>query len=312
MVATLVAKGLRRQICCPMKSNDTISAWLPWAARAAWLAVALAGGAAIDAAVSDRSDAVRWTATVGGWVIWGVGAAALMIAAVRSLTAIRLLAPLALAATLAAGLGGATAVQLTALGVPAFITVAAVFTAEFGRTFVQASAYGDEQRLLLRAPVAAGTAAIVMWMIWAAVLLTGPLLLAARSWIAGGVLASVALAMTALVTPSWHRLSRRWLVFVPAGLVLHDPVVLHDTVMLRTNQVRSIRLAPADTQAADLTGPASGFALEVTATERITAVFAATPQERNGRAIHLNAFLVCPSRPGRALDVAGERRLPVE
>jgi hypothetical protein len=295
-----------------MKSKDTIADWLPWVARAAWLAVALAGGAAVDAAVTDRSDAVRWTATVGGWSIWGVCAAALVIAAVRSLTAIRLLAPLALGATLAAGLGGATAVQLIGLGIPAFVTVAAVFSAEFGRTYVQASAYGDEQRLLLRAPVAAGTAAIVMWTIWAAVLLAGPLLLAARSWVAGAILTFIAVAITALVTPSWHRLSRRWLVFVPAGLVLHDPVVLHDTVMLRTDQVRSIRLAPADTQSADLTGPASGYALEVATSETITAVFAATPQERNGRAIHLSAFLVCPSRPGRALEVAGERRLPVE
>ena len=81
--------------------------------------------------------------------------------------------------------------------------------------------------------------------------------------------------------------------------------------MLRTEQVRSIGLAPADTQAADLTGPASGYAIEVSTRETITAVFAATPQERNGRAIHLTAFLAAPSRPGLALEVAKERRLPV-
>jgi hypothetical protein len=100
-------------------------------------------------------------------------------------------------------------------------------------------------------------------------------------------------------------------VFVPAGLVLHDPVVMHDTVMLRAEQIGAIRLAPADTTAADLTGPASGYALEVTITESVTAVFAATPRERNGRAIHMNAFLVSPSRPGEALRVATDRGLPV-
>ena len=43
-----------------------------------------------------------------------------------------------------------------------------------------------------------------------------------------------------------------------------DPVVLADTLMLRSDQIASMRLAPADTAAADLTGPASGHAIEIT------------------------------------------------
>ncbi len=98
---------------------------------------------------------------------------------------------------------------------------------------------------------------------------------------------------------------------VPAGVVLHDPVVLADTVSLRSAQIARIRLAPEDTDAADLTGPASGYAVEVQTTESITAVFAFTPSEPNGRAIHLTGFLVCPSRPGSALAAAARRGLPV-
>ena len=98
---------------------------------------------------------------------------------------------------------------------------------------------------------------------------------------------------------------------VPAGVVIHDPVVLADTLSLRTAQVASIGLAPADTQAADLTGPASGYAVEVATTESITTVFAYTPSEPNGKAIHLRSFLVAPSRPGRALRSARARGLPV-
>ena len=121
-------------------------------------------------------------------------------------------------------------------------------TAEFGRQWVQASAYGDEERFPLRFPVGAGLAAIVAWVVWAPTLIAGPLLLAAESWIVGVVLTLLALAGVVVLGPRWHRLSLRWFVLVPAGVVVHDPVVLADTFPLRTAQVASIGLAPADTQ----------------------------------------------------------------
>jgi hypothetical protein len=176
---------------------------------------------------------------------------------------------------------------------------------------VQASAYGDESRFPLRPPAAVAAAAGITWILWAAATVAGPLLLASRSWIAGAVLTVLAVAGGVLLAPRWHRLSRRWFVLVPAGVVLHDPVVLADTVSLRTNQVARIRLARQDTEAADLTGPASGYAIEIDTTEAVTAVFAFTPQHPNGRAIHLTAFLVAPSRPGQVLVAAAQRRLPV-
>jgi len=176
---------------------------------------------------------------------------------------------------------------------------------------VQASSYGDEERLPLRFPVAAGSAAVVMWVIWAPALLLGPILIAAKNPIGGGILTLLAAAGIVLLVPKWHRLSRRWLVLVPAGLVVHDPVVLADTLMVRTNQLAGMRLAPADTEAADLTGPASGFAIEVQASETVTTVFAFTPQEPNGRAIHMTGFLISPSRPGEALRTAAARGIPV-
>ncbi|MEM1333278.1 MAG: hypothetical protein AAGG08_07450, partial [Actinomycetota bacterium] len=128
---------------------------------------------------------------------------------------------------------------------------------------------------------------------------------------AGIPLAVIAVAGSVLLFPRWHRLSRRWFVLVPAGVVVHDPVVLADTVMVRTAQVARLGLARADTDAADLTGPTSGYAVEVRTTESVTTVFAFTPKEPNGRAIHMTAFLVAPTRPGELLRLAGDRRLPV-
>jgi hypothetical protein len=290
---------------------DRLARTTPWVARLAWIAVAVIGGTAVESAVEDRSSAVAWTAAIGGWGLWAVGALGLAIAAVRSLTVVRIVVPLALGATIAAGLGGATAIDLVLLGAPAILAAAAVMTAEFGRQYVQASAYGDEERFPLRLPVGAGLAAVVAWLVWAPAAIAGPLLVAAESWVAGALLCVLAVAGVVLLGPRWHRLSMRWFVLVPAGVVVHDPVVLADTFPLRTAQVASIGLAHADTDAADLTGPASGYAVEIATTESVTAVFAFTPSEPNGKAIHLRSFLIAPSRPGRALRSAKARGLPV-
>lgn len=290
---------------------DLVAAAVPWVARIAWVLVAIVGGLAVESAVDARSTSVRWTAAILGWGTWGVIALALAVGSTATLTLVRVGVPLALAAAVVTAVCGVPAADVAQLAGPAAVATLAALSAEFGRRYVQASAYGDEQRFPLRAPAAAGLAAIVVWFAWAAAFATGPFLLAAQQWVVGGVITAVALAGIALFGPRWHRLSRRWFVLVPAGAVVHDPVVLADTLALRTDQIASLHLAPADTGAADLTGPASGYAIEVATTESVTAVFAFTPREPNGRAIHLRAFLVAPSRPGAALRAARDRGLPV-
>lgn len=284
---------------------------VPWVARVAWILIAVVGGAAIESAVDGRSAAVRWTAAITCWTLWAVVALALAIASTATLTVARVGTPLALVAAGVTAVAGAPAVDVALLAAPAALATLAVLSADFGRRYVQASAYGDEQRFPLRAPAAAGVAAVVAWVLWAAAVTAGPLLLAAEQWVLGALATLAAVGLTVVLVPRWHRLSRRWFVLVPAGAVVHDPVVLADTLALRRAQIGLLRLAPADTGAADLTGPASGYAVEVSTTESITALFAFTPKEPNGRAIHLRAFLVAPSRPGEALRAARDRGLPV-
>ncbi len=284
---------------------------VPWAARVAWVLVAVVGGTAPEAAVDGRSTAVRWTVAVVGWGVFAGIAVALLIPSVRSLTVARLGTPLAPVAAIVAGVAGAPGVDVALLAAPATIAVIAVFSAEFGRWMVQASAYGDEDRLPLRSPVPVGAAAVASWVLWAAAVVAAPLLLAAENLIGGVPLGVLAVAASVLLLPRWHKMSRRWLVLVPAGIVVHDPVVLADTLMVRTDQLLGIGLARTDTQAADLTGPASGYAVQVDTSETVSTVFAFTPQEPNGRAIHMTGFLVAPSRPGEALRLAAARRIPI-
>jgi hypothetical protein len=89
---------------------------------------------------------------------------------------------------------------------------------------------------------------------------------------------------------------------------VHDPIVLAETLMVTSANLQSIDLALAGTEAADLTGPSGGHALEVTVREMVTALLPATRQHPTGRALHVQAFLVAPSRPGRALAAATRRR----
>lgn len=292
-------------------ATSMLSRLIPWVARIGWLLVALVGGTALESAVVDRSGAVRWTVAIGGWTTFGIVALGLVLASTPTLAVVRVASPLSLVAAPASAVGGAPAIDVAALVVPAMVAVTAIFTAEFGRVWVQASAYGDEERFPLRPPAAAGAAALVTWAVWAASVISGPLLVAARVWIPGGLLCAAAIGGAAFLGPRWQRLAGRWLVLVPAGLVVRDPIVLAETLMLRRDEVAAIQLAPADTEAADLTGPASGYVLEVTTTGPTTAVFAYTPSEPNGKAIHMLSFLVAPSRPGLVLAAADRRGLPV-
>jgi hypothetical protein len=81
--------------------------------------------------------------------------------------------------------------------------------------------------------------------------------------------------------------------------------------MIRRHELAAVRLAPADTEALDLTGPAPGHALEIVTVEPMTLILAATPSAPRGQAIHFTACLIGPTRPGQVLVAAGDRRMPV-
>ena len=107
-----------------------------------------------------------------------------------------------------------------------------------------------------------------------------------------------------------EELSRRYLVVVPAGLVVHDPLLLVENALLRVGDLASVRLALADTQAADLTGATAGVAIEIGLKDFDTVLMVARGKP-NGNALHVKSVLVSPTRPGRALHAAAARKMPV-
>jgi hypothetical protein len=283
----------------------------PWLLRVVWIVVGVAGSSAIDAALADQAASARSAVQVIAGASWVIGVAAMAIPAVVSLTATRLLVPIAVPAAAVAWVAGGDVRSGAVFLTSGVIATVVAFSAEVGRAFVQASAYGEEDRHLLRPPVAYLLPSTLTWVVWVTLWLAGTVLVGRSNWLAGGLLLAAGLAVAAWGWKRWHRLSRRWFVIVPVGVVVHDHLVLAETLMLKRTELARLRLAPAGTEAADFTGPTNGHAVELLTNEPVTAIVAATPAEPRGKAIHLTGCIVAPTRPGRLLAAAQARRLPV-
>jgi hypothetical protein len=281
-----------------------------WPARVTWLVLPVVLGPALGDALDDASRPVEVVASVGLWVGWAAVLVAALVPTTVSLTALRVATPAAVVAGVAAIVADrASAATIVGL-VGALVTALAAFWPGTGEAFVAGSSYGDERRMPLRVPgpLLAGPL-VLLWTLAAAGVAAGPLLLAARQWIAGAAALAVGLPAAAVAIRSLHTLARRWLVFVPNGVVVHDPLTLAEPVLLRRADVRSFGPAPADTAALDLTRGALGLALEVTLAPPVSVVLAGGGRSDVSEATTAAALLVAPTRPGAVLTEARRRRL---
>ena len=282
---------------------------LLWLVRLAWLALPLTAGPAVASALADASRPVEVVGSVLAWAAWAVVLVAVLVPRTTSLTLLRVGAPAALAVAGWAGVaaGGLAAVAAVAWGV---LTVAVALCGPVTDAFVDGSSYGPERRLALRTPglLLLGPVALA----WAAVVAgvaAGPLLLAARSWVVGVVALVVGGPLAFVGGRALHTLSRRWVVFVPAGLVVHDPLALAEPALFPRGVVRRVGPAEVGVDAADLTGRALGLALHVALAEPVR--IAVARGRRPPELVTVAGVLVTPARPGTLLAEARSRRLPV-
>ena len=205
---------------------------------------------------------------------------------------------------------GVAGVDLLALAVGALVVVLTAWPS-VAADLVDGSSYGPERRLPLRVPpaIAIGPAPLAVAVVLAGASV-GPLLLAAGSWLAGGLAVVVGSGLGVLAVRSLHQLSRRFLVFVPGGVVVHDPMTLLEPVLFPRSALASVGPASVDTTAEDLTLGAGGLVIELGLQSPSDLV-----RRRPGRApdesVTTAAVLVAPTRPGGFLAEARERRLPV-
>jgi hypothetical protein len=279
----------------------------PWAVRLAWAVLPFVTGPAFADALDGRSTPVRTAASVLLWAVWGVTLCASLVLHPVSLTLLRLVAPTALAAAawaaLQDGVGGA---GLLAVAATALATLL-VFLPETGVVYVNGPAYPNERRYPLRVPGALLLGPLELaWAVTAGAPVAAVLLLAAGRPVPGIAAALVAAAAGWFLGRALHGLSRRWVVFVPAGFVVHDPMTLVDPVLFPKLQIAAIEPAEAGTDALDLTQGSPGMAVELRLRETAGLVLT-KPGERVGPTVDADRILVTPTRPGKVLAEARER-----
>jgi hypothetical protein len=282
---------------------------LTWGARAVWALAPVALGFAVNDLLSDRSSPVQLVVLVGLWAGWAGALVALLVPSTLGLTALRCLAPMSVTVAVGALVSGGGAGSTVAACAGATAVMVLTNSSAIGGQMVQGSAYGDETRFLLRPPAALLLGPVpVAWALSASAL-TGPLLFAARQWIAGALALGIGASMAWALLPRLHQLSRRWLVFVPAGVVIHDPIVLSETAMFRRAIVASIAPADIDATGLDLTGGASGLVLEL-ALHEPTPIVVATARRQSATQTAMTV-LFAPTQPGQVLADVDRRRLPI-
>ncbi len=285
-----------------------------WALRAIWISLPVTAGAAIADAMQPWPFASRTTGSVLAWVGWTIVLLALLVPRPASLTIARVALPIAFGAAVAAALSGRSSALAAAAAIGLCGVALAVGTrGEFARACAQGAAYGDEERFPLKVPpgllfgILPAAVAVI-----AAAVVVGPLMLANREWFTGALTVIIGGGLGVFVVRLVHQLSRRWVVLVPAGLVIADPLTLTDPVLFPRARIAGI--GPADPSrrppedACDLRLGASFGSCALLLTDDADIM----RRVRNrGVTVQANLLLVAPTAAAALLARARARRIHV-
>ena len=176
-----------------------------------------------------------------------------------------------------------------------------------------AIAYGDEIRFPLRTPLSLflGPLPLAVALIAGGVSV-GPLLVADGRYLAGVPVTLAGFAIAFALARSLHALARRWLVLVPAGVVVVDPLTLVDPVLMRREQIRGVQRTPDDTLGvAPLDLRLGTLAGTIVLTLREPQSFARRRGRRDAELHDAAIVLISTVRADALVRTAGERRLAI-
>ena len=260
-------------------------AWVVLALSSPWQTIA-----------DDASQSVGWVLLTWSWFLWtGIGVS-LLVPSPMSLTIIRIVVPLSVVVSVLAGHPLAVFCSVVAL----IICASPVFV----DAMVQGGAYGEETRFALRTPLPYVVPAVIAWGLYTAALIGGSLLLAARQYVVGAVLVAIGILLSRTIPQRLHRLARRWLVLVPVGIVVHDHLVLHETIMAPSEKILSAARTSDVGEAADLTGGVFGERITIALTEADKVILSKITAKALGttEALHVKMFCIAPRRLTAALS----------
>ncbi len=272
-------------------------AQLVWIVWVLWLVAAVLSNDLVDN-ISTHSAALRYTMTAELWLLWAVVTVALWVHRPVSLTVARCIAPLVMGYMLAGLPDAGFSVGAAASATCAVLACMVIFNANYGSLHVQAGAYGNEKRWLLKVPAPLLLPMLLGWGLLVTVCSFTPLLLASGRWVMGGVGVVLSGVLLWRVAPQLHRLTLRWLVRVPAGWLMHDEVVLAENFVVQKTNIVSMSAALADTEALDLSAMTKGVPIELQLREMIEVRLSPFTAQllKTLDVLHVRAFLVACSR----------------
>ena len=282
-----------------------------WALRMAWLALPFTAGDMFDNALNLSSRSVQITATIGLWFYWALGLLLSLVPLSSLLTPFRVLA----AMNVVIIIWGALEAPASLLGIVTLCLGGIAFvlsiTPQVGFWFVNGSSYGNEVRIPLKPPGAILLGPIPM--AWAGIAITfisSPLLFSNSQWLAGVLVAGLGGICSFVAFRSLHALAQRWLVFVPAGIVIHDPLLLADPFLVKKGGIRSIRLALVGSNAEDLTMASLGHAVEVELNEEAEIAVRRKPNSES-EMLTVSSFVISTSLASIVFSEAQGRSIPI-
>ena len=261
-------------------------------------------GAGVGGLLDDRSAAVQVTGTTLAWAVWGTVVIASFISHPITLTVLRIGTPVVAGFMILDIFNHGTS---GGQGIRVAVSIAVLllsFSAEIGSIYVQASAYGDEKRFALRPPVVLIAPILLSTLVADLSIISLPLLIAAKNWTVAAVSLAGLYISAKYLLPRIHLLSRRWLVFVPAGVVIHDEIVLLTNLMIRKQELSQIQLARDNSAAADLSALTWGVPLEFSFNKPLDISLTSIGAKHLNTlsAIHAQSVLIATSRPGSVLS----------
>lgn len=287
-----------------------------WALRIVWVTLPVTAGPAIADGLRAWGGAPRVVGAVLCWLAWGVGLVATLAPRPLGLTALRTLAPAGVVlGVVVAATGHASTVA--AVGALAATVAAAALVAlpAIARAAGDGVAYGDERRYPLRVPPALylgplplARAAVV------AGIVAGPLLLADGDVVVGVLAVLAAAVVVPLAGRALHGLSRRWLILVPAGVVVADRMALAENFLFPREHLRIVRAARPDEPPGDALdlrfGATNGSVLLVF--DEPAELTRAARARRGGTTVKAPGVVIAVADRHGMLEAAAQRRVLVE
>ncbi len=289
----------------------------PWPLRAVWAVLPLLAGPTFADALDPTDTGFRTAVSVALWLIWAVTLAAMFVPRTVTLTGLRAvvfaLLPATAWAVVADGVDNIDVFDVVAVAA-AIVATTLLAMASTTTVYVDGSSYGPEHRLPLRTPLPLLLGpGLLAWLTVVVGATAGPLLLASGRWVVGVIVTVVGGAAAFFGARGLHSLSRRWVVLVPAGVVIHDLVAMVDPLLVPVPRIGQLRAAMEGDDAAegavDLTLGAPGLVLTLDMNESLEL----GRRDNRGRSdqVTANSLLFTPAQPGRTLRAARVRNFPV-